>query len=78
MRPWQKVFTVGKWSYQLTYDHPIKGKCGDWVDGWTVLKNRDDGVFTDGPVTKRFYSSKKDAERGAAQIYNSIEKKLLL
>ncbi len=77
MKPWQRCFTVGKWSHQLECDNPLKGKEGDWVDDWTVLQNRDDGIFTDGPVTKRFYSSKKDAERGAAQIYNSIEKKLL-
>ena len=28
-------------------------------------------------ATARFYSQKKDAERGAAQIYNHIEKSLL-
>lgn len=77
MKPWQKHFTVGKWSHQLEYDNPLKGRCGDWVESWTVLKNNADGITTDGPATKRFYSSQKDAERGAAQIFNSIERKLL-
>ena len=79
MKPWQNCFTVDKWAHQLEPDSSWgRGQEGDWVESWTVLKNNPDGYAPGPPVTKRFYSSKKDAERGAAQIYNNIEKKLLL
>ena len=61
---------IAKIPYQKDWgDHP---QTGDWTVGYTVFN-----VLNSERVTKRFYSSKKDAERGAAQIYNHIEKSLL-
>ena len=76
MKPWRKHFTVGKWARQIESDHPFHGPQGSWVESWTVLKNNE-GYAPGPPVTKRWYGRKKDAERGAAQIHNSIERKLL-
>ena len=66
------MFYIGTWSHQIHSDHPFYGPEGSWVESITVLS-----LEHKTPVTKRFYSSKKDAERGAAQIYNHIEKSLL-
>lgn len=70
-KPWNRIFHVGKWLHQLEVDSH-RGRCGDWVESLTVLSNE-----TGGPVTKRFYSDEGGARRGAAQIYNTIERQLL-
>lgn len=70
-KPWEKMFKVDKVLRQLPHN-TWQGREGDWVESITVL-NKDTGE----PVTKRFYSRAIDARRGAAQIYNRIEKVLL-
>lgn len=70
-KAWNKAFKVDKILRQLPCN-TWQGKEGDWVESITVLS-----VATGEPVTKRFYSRAIDARRGAAQIYNQIEKKLL-
>lgn len=71
MKKWESSFIVAKIPRQIDWgpDHPCTG---NWQESWTVLNKQ-----TGEPVTKRFYSMEEDAKRGAAQIYNSIEKKLL-
>lgn len=70
-KPWEKMFKVDKVLRQLPCDS-WQGREGDWVQSITIL-NKETGE----PVTKRFYSRAVDARRGAAQIYNRIEKVLL-
>jgi hypothetical protein len=71
MKEWEKVFRVGLRTRQLEQDHSM-GRQGDWINSWTVFS-----LEHGEPVTKRFYSREEDAKRGAAQIYNAIERKLL-
>jgi hypothetical protein len=72
VKRWQSMFYIGKWLRQITSDHPFHGPEGSWVESITVLS-----LEHGSPVTKRFYSREVDAQRGAAQIYNRIEKSLL-
>lgn len=69
-KEWQKVFYIGEVHYQKDWgDHP---QTDDWTYAWGVYNKA-----TDELVTKRKYSGWNDACRGAAQIYNHIEKSLL-
>lgn len=69
-KAWERMFEVGTILRQLPYN-TWQGKEGDWVESITVL-NKETGE----PVTERFYSRTIDARRGAAQIFNRIEKVL--
>lgn len=69
MKPWQTQFEIKE-----AYVEKIDGVFGasDFVRRY--------GVFykgTDKRPNERYYSGRKDAERGAAQIYNAIERALL-
>lgn len=69
MKPWQSQFEI-KEAY-IEKIHHLTG-ASDFVRRY--------GVFykgTDKRPNERYYSGRKDAERGAAQIYNSIERTLL-
>lgn len=69
MKPWQTQFEIREAYVEKI--HHVSG-ASDFVLRY--------GVFykgTDNRPNKRYYSMRKDAERGAAQIYNRIEKVLL-
>jgi hypothetical protein len=69
MKPWQSQFEIREAYIEKIYH--LTG-ASDFVRRY--------GVFykgTDKRPNERYYSGRKDAERGAAQIYNSIERTLL-
>lgn len=69
-KPWESYFYVSQVFYQKDWgDHP---STGDWTQAYTVFCKE-----TREPVTVRRYKLLQDAKRGAAQIYNKIEKTLL-
>ena len=69
MNHWREMFEIAKETYQLDWgDHPTDG---DWVEAYIVVfKN------TSKKPNNRRYSREKDAERGAAQIFNDIKRKI--
>lgn len=72
MKAWQNMFEVKR---GLKVDAPEGNSSWAFPHRTYAFSVYKKG--TDERVTQRWYSMERDAQRGAAQIYNQIEKKLL-